>query len=158
MNPWLVELERIDWTAYECLCGVSGHVGRDLQQIILAQSVAEMRGASLDGHVEDNSVVADVAAPAVGVIMAALQENLASNVRNKLMVTLVRVVVGEASEDVSAAIHEHVRDGLWTIYGEATRGATEIAIDILECVEHDQARLEYFRNALQPRLEKRRKQ
>lgn len=155
MTPWAIEIDRIDWNAYTCACGERGHLGDDLRRIIEARSLAEWGGASLDGHVEDQSMVADIAVPAVGVMMAALQEDLAVPTRGEFMINLWRLVVGEADESVTGEIHEQVRDGIWLIYQEAARGDTETALEILECVERNLARLEYFRKAVAPRLAKR---
>ncbi|MFI5873900.1 hypothetical protein ACIBAH_15875 [Streptomyces sp. NPDC051445] len=155
MEPWKIELSRVDWSAYECACGERGHLGGDLQRIIEARSLGEWGGASLDGHVEDQSMVADVAVPAVGVMMAALQEDLAVPTRSEFMINLWRLVDGEADESVTEEIHEQIRDGIWLIYREATNGDTETAMEILECVERDPARLEHFRTAVARRLSKR---
>lgn len=132
MAPWMIELSRIDWGAYDCRCGERGHLGEDLRQIVSARSLAEMGAATLEGHVEDQAMVAPAAAPATGVIMAALQEDLAPVVVEELMLTLWRLVLGEADESVTAEIHEQVRDGIWLVYREATRGDTETALEILE--------------------------
>ncbi|AJF64043.1 hypothetical protein [Streptomyces vietnamensis] len=151
----MIEIDRIDWGAYECRCGERGHVGQDLRRIISARSVAEMGGVTLAGHVEDQAMLAPVAVPATGVIMAALQEELSADTRDELMLTLWRVVLGEDDESVKTEIYDRVRDGIWTLYREATRGDTEAVLDILEYVEHDGARLEHFRRAVAPRLAKR---
>ncbi|MFF9813534.1 hypothetical protein [Streptomyces sp. NPDC014006] len=151
----MIELSRIDWGAYECRCGEGGHVGEDMRRIISARSLAEMGVATLEGHVEDQAMVAPVAAPAAGVIMAAFQEDLAPVVVEELLLALWRLVLGEADESVTAEIHEQVRDGIWLIYREATRGDTETALEILEYVERDRARYEHVRQALAGRLAKR---
>ena len=151
----MIEIDRIDWGAYECRCGERGHVGEDLRRIISARSVTEMGGATLDGHVEDQAMLAPVAVPAVGVIMAALQEDLAPVVRDDLILTLWRVVLGEARESVKTEVYERVRDGIWSVYREAVRGDPEAALAILEYVEHDSARLDHVRPAVAPRLAKR---
>ncbi|MFI9563404.1 hypothetical protein [Streptomyces rishiriensis] len=92
MTPWTLEIDRIDWNAYACACGERGHLGDDLRRIIEARSLAEWGGASLDGHVEDQSMGADVAAPAIGVMMAALQEDLAVHTRSEF-----RSISGDSS-------------------------------------------------------------
>ncbi|MFE5588916.1 hypothetical protein [Streptomyces sp. NPDC056549] len=155
MIPWAVEIDRIDWDAYACRCGERGHVGEDLRRIISARSAAETGGVTLDGHVEDEVMLAPVAVPATGVIMAALQEELSADTRDELMLTLWRVVLGGDDESVKREICDRVRDGIWTLYREATRGDTESALEILEYVERDSARLEHFRRAVAPRLAKR---
>ncbi|WP_369382554.1 hypothetical protein [Streptomyces sp. cg36] len=157
MVPWTVELERVDWNAYACWCGERGHLADDLRQIITARSVAEMGAASLDGHVEDQGMLADVAVPAAGVIMAALHEDLGADARSELIITLWRCVLGAEDESGRAAIQQQVRAGIWAIYREATHGDTETALDILECVEQDTARLDAFREAVRSRLDKRRR-
>jgi hypothetical protein len=100
-------------------------------------------------------VEARLAVPAVGVMMAALQEDLAIPTRSEFMINLWRLVVGEVGDSVRAEIHEQVRDGIWLIYREAVRGDTETALEILEYVERDPVRLEHFRKAVAPRLAKR---
>ncbi|MFJ3766790.1 hypothetical protein ACIPQJ_20350 [Streptomyces sp. NPDC090082] len=155
MVPWTVEVDRIDWQAYACRCGERGHVGEDLRRIISARSAAETGGATLEGHVEDEVMIAPVAVPATGVIMAALQEDLRAETRDELMLVLWRVVLGAVDEREKAEIHDRVRDGLWILYREAARGDTESALEILEHVEHDSARLAHFRAAAAPRLKKR---
>ncbi|WP_030200416.1 hypothetical protein [Streptomyces sp. NRRL S-87] len=154
-TPWMIELKRVDWDAYDCYCGGRGHVGDYLAQLIQARSEAEMAGASLEGHVEDEAGLAPVAAPAVGVIMAAFQEDLAPVVRQDLMLTLWRVVLGASEEPLADEVYPKVRDGIWALYKEAAQGDTESALEILEYVERDTGRFAAFKKALQSRLDKR---
>lgn len=110
MTPWAIEIDRIDWSAHTCACGERGHLGDDLRTLIEARSLSEWDGASLDGHVEDpSSTVADVAVPATGVMMAALQEDLAPATRDEFMINLWRLVLADADDGVTQEIHPPVR-------------------------------------------------
>ncbi|MFJ1868809.1 hypothetical protein ACIOD1_29910 [Streptomyces sp. NPDC088097] len=154
-TAWMIELERVDWDAYACFCGGRGHVGEYLAHIIRSRSLAEIGDASLEGHVEAEAGLADVAVPATGVIMAALQEDLAPVVREDLMLTLWRIVLGVSSDPMKEEVYPKVRDGIWALYKEAAQGDTEEALEILEHVEHDPQRLAAFKSALKSRLNKR---
>lgn len=153
-TAWMIELERVDWDAYACYCGGRGHVGEYLARIIRARSLTELSDASLEGHVEDEAGVGDVAVPATGVIMAALQEDLAPVAREDLMLTLWRIVLGVSSDPMKEEVYPKVRDGIWALYKEAAQGNTEEALEILEYVEQDPQRLAAFQSALKSRLDK----
>lgn len=157
MRASLIEVDRIDWTAFRCGCGDSGgHVGEDFRRLLRATSPEEVIDCTLSGHVEDQAMLFEVALPAVGVILAGLHEDIAAFVRGHFLVTLWRVVAGEphpteiqnGRELLDQECLEVAASGLWDIYNEAMSGDAETAVDILEFIERDESRLSFFKGAL----------
>ncbi|WAL70673.1 hypothetical protein OU787_03685 [Kitasatospora sp. YST-16] len=144
-------MERIEWGSYSCGCGRSaGHLGGDLRSLISAETEEQARGVGLFGHVEYGGVISEVAPCAVSVIVSALGESLHSVARLKMLETVLASLSGEETEWVDGipvgSCSRIVYSGLRTFYQEAVSGESEIALDILELVEGDIERLEYFRN------------
>jgi hypothetical protein len=157
----LLELARSDWSELRCGCGqTAAHVPETFRRLLEADSPEDAIGFRLDGHLEVQSMLFEAAVPAVPVILAALTEELSLFARNHLLVTLLHMVSGEShvSEvrlgkgDLAGQCYTKAREGLWVIYREAVSGDVENALDIIEMIEEDESRFEYFRDALQGRL------
>ncbi|MFD3437672.1 hypothetical protein ACFWU3_09240 [Streptomyces sp. NPDC058685] len=160
------ELERHDWAALRCGCRESGaHLPETFSRLLEARTIEETVGHRLDGHLEEQSMLFQVAPHAVPVILAALQEeDLPAFVRSHFLTVLWRLVTGEShrseaeagSPDLEEECCAGAREGIWLLYHEAVSGDVETALDILEFVDPDEARFEAFRSALQDRLKKKR--
>lgn len=163
MRASLLELARHDWAGLRCGCRESGaHLPETFSKLLEARTIEETVGYRLDGHLEEQSMLFQVAPHAVPVILAALQEDLPRFVRSHLLTVLWRLVTGEShrseaeaglpglEEDCCAA----AREGIWPLYHEAASGDVETALDILEFVDPDRQRFENFRSALAARLKR----
>lgn len=158
-----IELERHGWSDYRCGCGSNaGHVADTFRKLLSAHVPSDVSSYGLDGHLEVQAMVFEVAVPATSVIMAALMEELPPFVRGHLMVTLLRLVSGEshASEIAAGRVNLQeeciavVQDGMWLLYREAAVGDVENAIDILEFVESDERKFDYYRSRTRSRMKK----
>ncbi|MGW2397782.1 hypothetical protein ACWCYY_14680 [Kitasatospora sp. NPDC001664] len=152
----LAESKRIQWSSYLCGCGETAeHLSDDFAKLLLAQSADDVLNITLDGHIEDQAMVFDVALPAISVIMASLSDNISQFTRGYFMVTLWRIVLGEPATETGDIIAKCVlvaRSGLWQLYREAVSGDTETALEILSEVDLDRERFEYFKSALGGRV------
>jgi hypothetical protein len=98
----------------------------------------------------------EVAPHAVPVILMALGEDLHDSVRGHFLGMLEYLVTGEPHRseieagrpDLEEQCIAAVREGISVLYSEAASGDAEAAFDILEFVDEDEDRLEYYRSAL----------
>ncbi|MEW1870413.1 MULTISPECIES: hypothetical protein [Streptomyces] len=119
----------------------------------------ETIGYTLDGHLERQAMLFQVAPHAVPVMLAALAEELPRFTRNHFLNMLWYLVTGEShsteaeaglpdlEEDCCAA----VREGIWLVYKEAASGDSETALDILEYADPDSDRFAHFRASVAAR-------
>ncbi|WP_109777819.1 hypothetical protein [Streptomyces sp. CG 926] len=154
MNVVTIELQRHDWAALRCGCGKSGaHIPSSFTALLEARTLGETVGHTLDGHLERESMLFQVAPIAVPAILAALTCDLPPFTRAHFLNMLWYLVTGEShSTEVAAGLPEleeecrfAVREGIWLIYKEATSGDSETSFDILEFVDLDSGRFEHFR-------------
>ncbi|TXS55517.1 hypothetical protein EAO77_04495 [Streptomyces sp. t39] len=164
MTAWRLELGRHDWAALRCGCGGSGaHLPGTFERLLTAGSQEETVGHGLAGHLEEQSMLFEVAPHAVPVVLAALAGDLLPQVRGHLLGMLEFLVAGEShiSEvragrpDLDEACLEAVREGIWQLYAEAVSGDTEAALDVLEIADPDEGRFAYYRAQLAGRRRKR---
>ncbi|CAM5420059.1 hypothetical protein [Streptomyces aurantiogriseus] len=166
MDDWkvvrasILELRRHDWSALRCGCGQSGaHLTETFTRLLSARSAQEMTGHTLENHLEVQSMLFEVAPHAVPVMLTALGEDLHDSVRGHFLGMLEYLVTGESHQSETDAgrpgLEEEcvaaVREGIWALYTEAVSGDAEAAFDILEFVDGDEDRLEYYRQALSRR-------
>ncbi|MEV4411801.1 hypothetical protein [Catellatospora sp. NPDC049609] len=132
-------------------------------RIVQAEEPADAMDAVLDGHVELEGNLFDVAVPAVSVILAALAGELAPFARHLLMINLWRLVCGEAHHTEMAFGRTHLgdecrhkaREGVWVILNEGLRHNGEEAIDILEQIDLDDERRDYYIDVVRARMARR---
>ncbi|GHI90486.1 hypothetical protein Sxan_78500 [Streptomyces xanthophaeus] len=161
MRAYIVELERHDWASLRCGCGDSGaHIPSSFTALLEARTQAETIGYTLDGHLERNAMLFQVAPYATPVILAALAEDLPPFTRSHLLNILWYLVTGESHEtEVEAGFpglemecRSAVAEGIWLIYKEAASGDGETALDILEFTDSDSVRFEHFRSTISRRF------
>lgn len=165
MRAWQIESARHDWGALRCGCGeTGGHLPETFGRLMSARDPQEMVECRLSGHLEEQSMLFQVAPPAVPVILAALAEEPPRFVRGHLLSVLGYLVAGEShrseveagfpdlAEECRTAAHE----GLWVLYREAASGDAEAALDVLEFTDPDERRFHHFRSALERRSRKQR--
>ncbi|MET9106650.1 hypothetical protein [Streptomyces zhihengii] len=165
MTAWRLELGRHDWAALRCGCGGSGaHLPGTFERLLSARSPQETVGHGLAGHLEEQSMLFEVAPHAVPVVLAALTcDDLLPQVKGHLLGMLEFLVAGEShlSEiragrpDLDEACLEAVREGIWQLYAEAASGDTQAALDVLEIADPDESRFAYYRAHLAGRVGKR---
>lgn len=128
-------------------------------RIVDAATPADMYGANLDGHLEVEGNLFEVAVPAVGVILAALAGELPVFARSSLLLTLVGLVGGDSHHSEMAAGRTHLgdecryraREGLWLVLREGHGERAELVEDIIAQVDNDSARLSYYTEVLRRR-------
>ncbi|GHE82113.1 hypothetical protein GCM10014715_42320 [Streptomyces spiralis] len=157
----ILELRRHDWSALRCGCGRSGaHLTESFSRLLDARSTRETIGYTLENHLEVQSMLFEVAPHAVPVMLTALGEDLHDSVRRHFLGMLEYLVTGESHRseidagrpDLEEECIAAVREGIWALYTEAVSGDAEAALDILDYVDEDEDRLEYYRSVLAARL------
>ncbi|MFD5559085.1 hypothetical protein [Kitasatospora griseola] len=127
--------------------------------IIEAESAAEVVGVGLEGHLEIEANLFEVAVPAVGVILGAMSGSLSPFARSQLQIMLWRLVYGE-SHGTEVAVGRarlgdecrlRAREGIWIVLQEGLAGDGEMMVDILEAIDLDDARLSYYKNIIDDR-------
>ncbi|MFI6582213.1 hypothetical protein [Embleya sp. NPDC050493] len=129
------ELRRVDWASLKCGCGASAeHVPLLIEAIITAETPRDMIGYTLDGHVEESTIIFECTPPAVGVIMAALAGDLSTLARGVLLQTLSFVAAGSGDDGPTGggagpgeACGHHAREGFWRLVEIGLTGTAEDA-------------------------------
>ncbi|MFJ4481842.1 hypothetical protein ACIP3D_05825 [Streptomyces longwoodensis] len=166
VRPSLIQAERVDWASLRCGCGKTGaHIPETFAHLLEASNSAEMAEASLEGHVYIQSLLFEVAVPVTSMIVAALNEETSEAVRIRLLDELISCVGGESHwTEVEAGAPEletdcqiAAREGIWTLYAEYATGRASMARMVLDVVDADRERFEYFDAQLIDRVRKRAK-
>ncbi|MGP4092038.1 hypothetical protein [Streptomyces sp. KR55] len=138
------ELRRVDWASLECGCGDSAeHVPLLIEAIITAETPRDMIGYTLDGHIEENTIIFECTPPAVGVIMAALAGDLSTLARDVLLQTLSFVAAssGDYELDTEGAglgdgCRTHAQEGFWGLVQIGLTGTAEDAETVADICEY----------------------
>ncbi|MFF5922813.1 hypothetical protein ACFY8C_31525 [Streptomyces flavochromogenes] len=137
------ELRRVDWASLKCGCGDSAeHVPLLIEAIITAETPQDMIGYTLDGHVEESTIIFECTPPAVGVIMAALAGDLSALARDVLLQTLWFVAAGSGddgptaeSEGLGEGCRHHVQEGLGRLVQIGLTGTAKDAETVADICE-----------------------
>ncbi|MET8102371.1 hypothetical protein ABZV29_39020 [Streptomyces sp. NPDC005236] len=163
MRPSLIQAERIDWHSLRCGCGeTAAHIPETFARLLEARTPSEIAEATLDGHINIQSLLFEVAIAVTSLIAAALQEDLPEAVRVQLLDHLLTCVAGESHwTEVEAGAPEievdcqiAAREAIWTLYQEYVTGHAMLARYILEEVDPDQERFSSFDAKLSSRIQK----
>ncbi|MFI6659934.1 hypothetical protein ACIBL8_30875 [Streptomyces sp. NPDC050523] len=162
-RPSLIQAERVDWGSLRCGCGETGaHIPDTFTRLLEAGTSSEIAGSTLEGHINVQSLLFEVAIPVTSLIVAALQEDLSEAVRLELLDHLLTCVAGESHwTEIEAGAPEieidckiAAREGNWTLYQEYATGHAMLARYILEGVDNDRERYAYFDGKLIGRIQK----
>lgn len=123
------ELRRVDWASLKCGRGESAeHVPLLIEAVITAETARDMIGYTLDGHVEESTVIFECTPPAVGVSMAALAGDLSTPARDALLQTLSFVAAGSGDygpiaegTSLGEGCRHHAREGFWRLSRSGSR-------------------------------------
>ncbi|MFG2371209.1 hypothetical protein ACGFY9_07000 [Streptomyces sp. NPDC048504] len=165
-RPSLIQAERVDWASLRCGCGMTGaHIPDIFSRLLVAATPQEIAEATLEGHVYIQSLLFEVAIPVTSLIVAALHEEVSDEVRVELLDNLGACVGGEShwteieagSPELEIDCQVAAREGIWTLYQEYATGRASMARMLLDVVETDRERFEYFDAKLIDRVRKRAK-
>lgn len=154
------EIARHDWSRLRCGCQESGeHLPELLERLLSAEDLADLRGSSLEGHLELNTNLFEIAVPAVGVLLAGLAGPLSIPAREQALATLWYLVGGESHRSEAERGRTRLgdecrlkaREGLWVILHHALNGRDETASEILGLIDLDEERAGYFAAAVSRR-------
>ncbi|MGY6024198.1 hypothetical protein [Streptomyces spinosirectus] len=127
-----------------------------------AGTSSEIADSTLEGHINNQSLLFEVAIPVTSLIVAALQENLSEAVRLEMLDHLLTCVAGESHwTEIDAGAPEieidcqiAAREGIWSLYQEYATGHVMLARYLLEGVDKDRERFAYFDGKLIGRIQK----
>ena len=148
-----IELDRIDWAAYRTPPGAGPTVPEVFARLFDADTPDDAVGYSLEQKLEVQSMVFEVALPAVGVMLAALADRPPVWLESELLDALHCVIMGEPHHTEAALGNdslveqcvERARHGIWVLYGNLSRSNADWFLDILGEADPDAARVEAFR-------------
>jgi hypothetical protein len=153
------EIGHIDWAAYRCPCGRDGEHVATLLRTLLASGTRFNRTA-LEGHVMvSSSFVQELAVPTVGVLLAALADDIAVPTRVAVLENLLSFIAADgqsfsaaqAGRDIMEECASATRQGSWLLYAEIFAGrsidAAAYAFETLSLIEDDTPRLRSVRAA-----------
>ncbi|MFF9094184.1 hypothetical protein ACF1AX_13815 [Streptomyces sp. NPDC014802] len=157
------ELRRVDWASLRCGCGDSAeHVPLMFEAIITAETPRDMIGYTLEGHVEESTIIFECTPPAVGVIMAALAGDLSALARGVLLQTLSFVAAGSGDHEPESegaglgdACRARAQEGFWRLLHLGLTGTAEDAetvADICEFFELGGDKATLYQAALRERM------
>ncbi|MFD0371090.1 hypothetical protein [Streptomyces sp. NPDC127114] len=132
-----------------------------IEAIITAETPRDMIGYTLDGHVEESPIIFECTPPAVGVIMAALADDLSPLARGVLLQTLRFVAAGSRDHrDAEGAglgdrCRTHAREGFWRLVQIGLTGTAqdaEMVADICEYFELGGDKAAFYQAGLRERV------
>ncbi|MFE9804238.1 hypothetical protein ACFYP6_36280 [Streptomyces goshikiensis] len=101
-----------------------------------------MIGYTLDGHIEESTIIFECTPPAVGVIMAALAGDLSTLPQDVLLQTLWFVAAGSGdygptagSEGLGEGCRQHVQEAFWRLVQIGLTGTAEDAETVADICE-----------------------
>ncbi|MEO3746642.1 hypothetical protein [Plantactinospora sp. B5E13] len=126
------------------------------RSLIDVEDPSDVYGVTLDGHLEVDGNLFEVAVPAIGVILAAMTGDLLPSSRLELLEALWRVLAGESHSTersigrgrLGDECRHKAREGIWVILQEGFGKHGEIVGEILELIDLDDARLAYYAEIL----------
>ncbi|MEU8186714.1 hypothetical protein [Micromonospora carbonacea] len=147
------ELERISWDDFRAPNGSGVAVAEIFRRLFDAEQEGDVEGCGLEQQLEVQSMVFEVALPAVGVILAAFAEEIPAWLEMDLLNALHSVLMGEphyseienGNEDLVDRCVESARGGLWVMYARLSKRNYDVLLDILGEADLGGARYEWFR-------------
>ncbi|MEU1408231.1 hypothetical protein ABZ471_39010 [Streptomyces sp. NPDC005728] len=114
-----------------------------IEAIITAGTPQDMIGYTLDGHVEDSTIIFECTPPAVGVIMAALAGELSILARDVLLQTLWFVAAGSGDYEpdpegagLGDGCRNHAHQGFWRLVQIGLTGSAEDAETVADICDY----------------------
>ncbi|GGR85948.1 hypothetical protein GCM10010269_26380 [Streptomyces humidus] len=146
-----VEIDRYDWSTFECGCGkTAAHLADDLRLLAEAQSREGARALRIDDHALIQSFPQEPAVPVAAVLMAALSGDLAVGARVVCLDLLLRLVDTD-DEDSAETCQSIARQGLWGLYRDLWSNTHPdlviYAYLVLRVIETDEERLRTYRDS-----------
>jgi WD domain, G-beta repeat len=145
--PWRRMVEEIRWCDLRCGCGNSGvHIPTVLAGLLSARSGREQSGRGLEGHIEEQGMLFEVAVSVTKVLLIALEGDLPAASRRAVLSLLLDMVAGEShySEaqngrpDLEIECQRIVSERVAVLYrelrAETAPGGSEYASEILRYV------------------------
>ncbi|MEU8617464.1 hypothetical protein [Streptomyces sp. NPDC048623] len=154
------ELARYDWAALRCGCGdTAEHLPLLFEAILTAETPAELRGYSLNGHVEWNGDLFACTPAAVGVLVAALSGDHSALARDEFLDTLWTIATVEFVPAEPAGIEDQIREavteGFWPLVRIGLVGRApyaETVLEIFRCLDIDGERAAHYSRLLEARV------
>jgi hypothetical protein len=158
----ILELSRIDWKNLRDIrsCHVGGTVSADYVPVVIAgllKSKSEEEADTLYWKIENNVFVQgqlfEAAEYLIPILMASLLEISEDFVKCSVHELIYQIVAGVPHQhemalgnvDLGKRCRSKAREGLWILYRELLSDGNEMVYEILEKIETDSSRLEFFR-------------
>ncbi|WP_433793704.1 hypothetical protein [Actinoplanes sp. CA-252034] len=149
-----IEVRRHDWAAYRAPVSSGPSIPDVFQRLLDAGSAEEAAGFSLEYRLEVQSMVYEVALPALDVMLAAYVEDLPNWVESEFLNALHGIILGEPHRseldlgnfDLVERCVQRARDGIWTLYARLSKFNADFLIDILDEIDTDRDRFEAYRH------------
>lgn len=149
------ELSRHDWSALRCAGGPATGVPQELRGLLAATNGEERHKHywKLDNNVVVQGNLYEAAVPVVSVLCAALADgNTSPYAHSGIVELLFQLVCGEphgseivlGRSDLDVRVKEAALPALWLFYRELATGYSDLANMILEELDPDRARYEFF--------------
>lgn len=152
-----VELQRTDWSGVREAAGPATAIPEAIRSLLGAATPEETQPPywKLENHVVLQGQLFEAAAVVVPVLLAALVDERPRHVRIALLDLLFQIVSGEPHldeiergvENLTETCRARAREGLWLLYREFLDGERDAALDVIEVLETDSARLLAFLEA-----------
>jgi hypothetical protein len=156
MTPLSFELERYDWSDLRSASGSS--VSLKVALLDLSQATDAEQAREAYWRIENTAFVQGTLYPVCVELTRVLMAMISSNGRSffslaaalELIFQIVNADRHDAMSDVLGdSCRDVVRSGLWCLYRLATTENQPGAVDVLECVERDELRLESLRRMVE---------
>jgi hypothetical protein len=155
-----LEIGRHDWSSYRSPASGGPSTPDVFLGLLNAENAEDAVGVSLEYRLEVQSMVYEVALPALDVILAAYSEEPPVWVESELLNALHGIILGEphrselelGNSDLVDRCIQRARDGLWVLYARLSRFNADFLIDILDVLDSDRERFEAYRREFEKYL------
>jgi hypothetical protein len=153
-----VEIARHEWETFRVMGDNARKVPSALVGLLAAVSADEAKQYywRLEGTVVVSGQLFEAAVYVVPVLLAGLLDDVTDAARGAVLELLYQIVAGESHQDEVARgladlgeqCRQRAREGLWVLYKQlANPGYAPAAVEVLELLEVDSARLLAYREA-----------
>lgn len=153
-----VEIARVAWNNIRTASGFATDVPHAVKSLMRSKSPEEAQQGywALENSIVVQGQLFEAAVAVVPVLVAGLLEDLSPHARAGMLELLFQIVSGEAHEEevirgvsgLGEACRNRAREGIWILYREFLSGQGAAAREILEVVELDRQRLDFFLKSL----------
>ncbi|WP_338846804.1 hypothetical protein V8J88_23925 [Massilia sp. W12] len=156
MMKSIIEISRINWENLRVAPGSAVIIPNALIRLLKTQSAEDANEIywQLENHIVIQGQVFQCAEFAIPVLLLALADDCSRPTKVACMELLFQILAGTPHQseidaennELMDRCHKKAREGLWLLYKELQDGVTDAAYEILDLIDDDKERLNFYAN------------